>query len=199
MTDADATPAPPTPEILSHITLGLNTTVRHLEALSAVSKPQLLVGASVEEPEDAAAESAQQLTALSAVFICRTGLPPILTSSLPLLAATAALTFPEEPPTRLVLLDKTAEDRLAKALHQPNVGFIGLQTEAPAAEGLVTLVQNCVQPVQVPWLREASSGVYLPVKVKRTEVKVRPRKERVRSLRDNGHNPGTTAKRIRAN
>ena len=174
----DVKPAPPTPEISSHITLGFNATIRRLELLSAVSRPQSLGREIITEFEDETVESIQLLPFLSAVFICRTGLPPILTSSLPLLAATASSAFPKEPPIRLVPLDKAAEEKLAKALHQPKVGFVGLQSDVPAAEILTTLVRDRVQPVDVPWLREASSGTYLPVKVRGAEVNVRPRKKK---------------------
>ena len=175
----DAEPAPPAPEVSSHITLGFNTTIRRLELLSAVSRPQSLGGEISAKSEDETGKSIRLLPSLSAVFICRTGLPPILTSSLPLLAATASSAFPKEPPIRLVPLSKAAEDKLAIALHQPKVGFVGLQADAPAAEILTTLVRDRIPPVDVPWLREASSSTYLPVKVRRTEVNVRPRKKKV--------------------
>ena len=180
----DAAPAPPTTTVSSHITLGFNTTIRLLESLSAASRPQSLGGASPEPSKDAAAKSIELMTPLSAVFVCHTGLPPLLTSSLPLLAATASLAFPKEPPIRLVPLGKIAGDRLAQALHQPTVRFVGLQSDTPAAESLLELVRERVQPVDVPWLKETSAGAYLPVKIRKTEVKVGPKKGAVRSLRD---------------
>ena len=176
----DATPAPPTPAISSHLTLGFNTTIRHLESLSAISTPQPLGGPTLEQ-----SKSIGLLAPLSAVFVCRAGLPPILTSSLPLLTATASLAFPDEPPTRLIPLGKTAGDRLAQALHQPTVGFIGLRSDTGAAKNLIDLVRDRVQPVDVPWLKEAGSATYLPVKIKRTEVQVGPKKV-THSLRDDG-------------
>lgn len=183
---ANSSPAPPTPDILFHITLGLNTTIRHLESLSATSRPQSLGRASIHVSKDETAKSVEPLGPLSAVFVCRTGLPPILTSSLPLLAATASLAFPEEPPIRLVPLGQVAEEKLAQSLHQPKVGFIGLQSDASSAGNIIDLVRNRVHPVDVPWLKEASSGTYLPVKVRQTEVKVGRKKKSVQFLRDNG-------------
>jgi ribonuclease P/MRP protein subunit POP3 len=186
-TATDAGPAAPMPDIFSHIALGFNTTIRHLESLSATSRPQSLRGPSLEGSKEAATKSVEPLAPLSAVFVCLTGLPPILTSSLPLLTATASLAFPEEPPILLVPLRKIAGDKMAQALHQPKVGFVALQSDIPTAGNLIDLVRNRVQLVDVPWLKEASSGTYLPVKVRQTEVKVGPKKEKAaHSLRDNG-------------
>lgn len=181
-----ATPTPPTPAISSHITLGFNTTIRHLESLSAISRPQPLGGPTLEQ-----SKSIGQLAPLSAVFVCRAGLPSILTSSLPLLTATASLAFPEEPPTRLIQLGKIAGNRLAQALHQPTVGFIGLRSDTAIAKNLIALVRDRVQPVDVPWLREAVSTTYLPVKIKQTEVQVGPKKKATRSLRDDCDQKGS--------
>jgi ribonuclease P/MRP protein subunit POP3 len=170
--------APPLPDIFSYITLGFNTTVRHLESLAAISRPPLLGEATLEQPK---------IAPLSAVFVCRTGLPAILTSSLPLLAATASLAFPHESPIRLVPLGKAAGDKLAQTLHQPRVGFIGLLSHTSAAENLIGLVRTRVQPVDIPWLKETNSGAYLPVKVRQTKIKVGPKKEKAaHSLRDVG-------------
>jgi ribonuclease P/MRP protein subunit POP3 len=185
----DSRTAPPLPDIFSHITVGFNTTIRHLESLSTISRPPSLGEATLEGPKEAAAKSVEQVAPLSAVFVCRTWLPPILTSSLPLLTATASLAFPEEPPIRLVPLGKAAKDKLAQALHQPRVGFIGLLSDTSAAENLVDFVRTRVQPVDVPWLKEVGSGVYLPVKVRQTEIKIGPKKKKKKaahSLRDIG-------------
>jgi ribonuclease P/MRP protein subunit POP3 len=179
--------APPLPDIFSYITLGFNTTVRHLESLAAISRPPLLGEATLEQPKYAAAQPVEQIAPLSAVFVCRTGLPAILTSSLPLLAATASLAFPHESPIRLVPLGKAAGDKLAQTLHQPRVGFIGLLSHTSAAENLIGLVRTRVQPVDIPWLKETNSGAYLPVKVRQTKIKVGPKKEKAaHSLRDVG-------------
>jgi ribonuclease P/MRP protein subunit POP3 len=182
----DATPAPPAPAIFSYITLGFNTTIRHLESLSAISTPQPLGGPTLEQ-----SESIGQLAPLSAVFVCRAGLPPILTSSLPLLTATASRAFPDEPPTRLIPLGKTAGDRLAQTLHQPTVGFIGLRSDTAAAKNLIDLVRDRVQPVDVPWLKEVGSATYLPVKIRQTEVKVGPKKKVTQRMRDDGDQKGS--------
>jgi ribonuclease P/MRP protein subunit POP3 len=72
---------------------------------------------------------------------------------------------------------------LAQALHQPTVGFIGLRSDTGAAKNLIDLVRDRVQPVDVPWLKEAGSATYLPVKIRRTEVQVGPKKV-THSLRD---------------
>jgi ribonuclease P/MRP protein subunit POP3 len=182
----DATPAPPTTAISSHITLGFNTTIRYLESLSAISTPQPLGGPTLEQ-----SKPIHPLAPLSAVVVCQAGLPPILTSSLPLVIATASLAFPEEPPIRLIPLGKRAGDRLAQALHQPTVGFIGLRSDTAAAKNLIDIVRDRVQPVDVPWLKEADSATYLPVKIRQTEVHVGPKKKVTHSLRDDGYQKGS--------
>jgi hypothetical protein len=82
-------------------------------------------------------------------------------------------------------LGKVAGEKLAQTLHQPRVGFIGLLSETSAAENLMDLVRTRVKPVDIPWLKEACSGAYLPVKVRQTKIKIGPKKA-AHSLRDAG-------------
>ena len=109
---------------------------------------------------------------ISVVFVCRSTLPPMLTTSLPTLAATASLAFPYEPATRLVPLSAKAEARLAEVLRQPKVGFVGILSNAPKSKSLVDFVQETVDAIDVPWLRESSKGEYLPVKTQTVDVSV---------------------------
>ena len=70
------------------------------------------------------------------------------------------------------------------------MGFVGLRSDTAAAKNLIDLVRDRVQPVDVPWLKEAGSATYLPVKIRRTEVRVGPKKKVTQSLRDNGDQKG---------
>jgi RNase P subunit Pop3 len=69
---------------------------------------------------------------------------------------------------RLVGLPQDAEKRLAEALHQPRVGFVGLLESAPAAKALLDLVKDKVSPVDTPWAASDLNAQYLPVEVKTT-------------------------------
>jgi len=80
----------------------------------------------------------------------------------------------------LIPLGEEAGNKIAHAVHQPKVGFVGLQLDAPGAMGLIDLLRTNIQAVDVPWLRESCSPTYLPVKVKQTAVKVGQKKEKVK-------------------
>lgn len=157
---------PDLPEISSFITLGFNATVRHLELLSALSRPTLLAGSRLENDRITSTSS----ETFSAVFVCRESLPTALTASLPLLAATASLAHPEQPHIRLIPLRKDAGEQIAKVLGIPRLGIAGLKRGASGAIGLTQLIQQKVQVTEVPWLQEAKIGTYLPVNVKQTEA-----------------------------
>lgn len=150
--------------------------MRHLERLSASCKPQTLVREPFETSEELPKPHSEAVAPLAAVFVCRTSQSPILTSSLPFLIATASRAHDGEPPIRLISLSEAAEAKLAHALHQPRAGFVGLQTDAPGATSLIDLVRRSIQAVDVPWLAGTSSGNYLPVKIKKTDVKVGQKK-----------------------
>lgn len=79
--------------------------------------------------------------------------------------AAASLAQPSLPATRLVQLPPGSEERLSKALGLPRVSFLGILSGAPHAASLVDLVQECVKPIEIPWLREAKEQKYLPVKI----------------------------------
>jgi len=170
---------PPAPEITSYLTLGFNTTVRYLENLSVASRPQTLTNTGIQASKETSETSRSPRMPLAAVFVCRTNLPPILTSVLPLLTETASLAYPQEQPIRLISLSEKAEARLAQALHQPKVGFIGLQSNAPGARGLIELVRDSIEPVDVPWLKEAGSAKYMPPKVLKKNVKIGQKKQKI--------------------
>ena len=171
--DAAADPVTPSPEIFSSVTIGFNTTVRYLEALSTANK-QLAVEKSAND--DIEGFTATFPIPFAAVFVCRESLPALLTSSMPSSVAAASLAHPDEPATRLVPLGQASEQRLAKALHQPKVGFIGVKQGCPGLIGLMALVQEKVAAIDVPWLRQARAGAYLPLNVLETEVSIGPKR-----------------------
>ena len=160
----------PAPEILSSVTIGLNTTVRYLEALSTAPKYLTVQESAKNDTEGSTVASIALPVPLAVVFVCRASLPALLTSSMPLSAAAASLAHPQEPATRLIAIGQASEQRLAKTLHQPKVGFIGVKQGCPALTALLALVQEKVAAIDVPWLRQAGAGAYLPLNVLETEV-----------------------------
>lgn len=137
-----------------HLTIGFNTTTRHLEALAQ---------GSTLNPRSESSNA----KALTAVFVPRFDQPAILHSHLPLLTKAASLAPPSLPAIRLVTLPKGAEERLGVSLSIPRVGLIGLLDGLPEeASALLNLIQQHVPELKVSALAEAVTGAYLPVKIK---------------------------------
>lgn len=158
------------PEIHSHLTVGFNTTTRYLELLAQKTSPNtdedknpgsLVV---VKTPARSSLEPAN-IKPLAAVFVPRSGQPPILYSHLPLLTKAASLAVPSSPPTKIISLPEGAEDRLKTVLGIPRVGMVGLIDGAPNASSLIEFVRQKIPELEVPWLQEAVKGAYLAVKI----------------------------------
>ncbi|KEF63509.1 uncharacterized protein A1O9_01487 [Exophiala aquamarina CBS 119918] len=144
------------PEIYNNLTIGFNTTIRRLEALSQVRKPS-----SLSEPKTAH-QSDPAPTNLVAVLVCRRSLPQVMTSSIPLLIAAAA---PKSSRSRLIEISTQSESKLAQALGQPRVGVLGVENDAAGATALARFVVDNIGSVDIPWLEPLSSPIYLPVKI----------------------------------
>jgi len=92
---------------------------------------------------------------------------------LPVLAAYASLVQSATPATRIVMFNINAEKQLAIVLGLPKVGAVGIM-EGGESSSLINFVREHVPPVDVPWIREAGSGKYLPLKVVVQESKSDP-------------------------
>ncbi|PVH81226.1 hypothetical protein DL98DRAFT_175372 [Cadophora sp. DSE1049] len=189
---------PPTPEISSHIMVGLNSITRSLEALSQASKPAA-IAAGHEGPQhhvqsklelktetndstttvgnpmtlDVPAEiqdASQMPTHIAAIFVPTSTQTTVLHTHLPQLIFTASLANPSLPPTRLIQLPKGCDARLCDALGLPRVSFIGILEGAPHSKPLLDLVRETVPEIDVPWLREVRDEKYLKVKVNAIET-----------------------------
>ncbi len=161
------------PHLLQYITVGFNSTTRHLELLAQSSMPNILNDVLPHiESNDANIGSKrmekveQQLKPLVAVFVPREDQPSILHSHLPLLTTTASLASSPSLKARLVSLPKGAVEKLRAALGIPRVGLVGLMEDAPGSVPLVKFVREHVPLVEVPWLQEVGTGAYLPVEIK---------------------------------
>ncbi|OAG40312.1 hypothetical protein AYO21_05403 [Fonsecaea monophora] len=155
------------PDVYDHLTLGFNTTVRRLESLAHQRKPKVL---SQHTNDDSS--PGHTFANLSVVFVCRRNLPDIMTSSIPLLLASSA---PATTRARLVEWSSQAEEQVARALHQPRVGVLGIGEGAPGAETLLRFVQDNVDAVDVPWLDHTPKPTYHSVNIQTVESVSKPK------------------------
>lgn len=146
------------PEVYDQLTIGFNCTVRRLEGLARRLMPQILSQTQAHDAKHAKDPGHN----LSVVFVCRRTLPEIMTSTLPLLIATSA---PTSTRAKLVDVSDEAEKKIARALHQPRVGVIGMELKTAGTEPLLRLLEENITPIDVPWLDQSSSPSYHPVKV----------------------------------
>lgn len=102
----------------------------------------------------------------STIFISRSTTPPILSSHLPQLIATASKTHPSQAPTKIVPLPKGSETRIAAALHLPRVSFLGMLDDAPNSKALLNVIRDCVGNIDIPWLDEAKKEEYLETRIR---------------------------------
>ncbi|KAI9830075.1 MAG: hypothetical protein M1826_005068 [Phylliscum demangeonii] len=194
-------PPPPPPSISDHLTIGFNSTTRHLERLAHRSAPR---HASIPRRPDPAPYHAPDPSPttpappepLAAIFVPRSSQPPLLHAHLPLLTYTASLASPGSPATRLVALPAGAEPKLGHALGLAHVSFVGLKEAAlPQAASLIACVRRCVPAVDVPWLRALAVGAYLPLRAEPMLVPVPVVRKRKREANAPGTQPATAAKR----
>ena len=155
------------PSISKHITVGLNSTVRHLETLSSPVVPNVFRrnvpddDRQVSRPPELC--STRKLQHLAIIFILQSN-SDIARAHLPVLARTASLAHSALSPTILVPLSARAQTELVETLQQPRAGMIGIMEGAPGAQTLICSVRERVAPVDVPWLEEAITGQYLTLK-----------------------------------
>jgi ribonuclease P/MRP protein subunit POP3 len=149
---------PDPPPVASHVLVGLNNTTRYLASLARQSAPSSW---SVE-----AQPSINSLKPLSFIAIPHPSpLSSLLHAHLPTLVHLSSLTFPSRPQTRLVLLPSSSESRLARALHIPRVGALGILEDTPGSDALAEFVREHVGEVQVKWIDEAKQGEWKGSKV----------------------------------
>ncbi|KAF4313776.1 rna-processing protein [Botryosphaeria dothidea] len=161
--EAQPIKAPPRrPDLSRHITVGINSTTRHLEELAQGDAPRLVKQPHADETK--APRSPISLPHLPLIFTLQ---PPssITITHLPLLAQMASRELTSFASARIIPLKPSSEHRLTAALGLPRVGVVGIMEDAPGARPLIDLVRQKVSATYVPWLREVSDGRYLPVNV----------------------------------
>ena len=155
---------------MKHLTLGFNSTTRHLEALAQKSFPKEI------EVQHAILSNSPLLKAnsgvpkdpkpMAAIFVSRIGQPSVMYSHLPLLLKTAALASPSCARPRLVTLPKGAETRLGAAIGVPRVGLIGLLEDATPAVELIDFVRLHTPEFEESWLGRGAGKDYRPLNIK---------------------------------
>ena len=166
------------PEIYDHLTIGFNATVRRLELVASSREPKIL-------SDDTNTSAAQDDTAtkLSVVFVCRKSLPDTMTSSLPSLMAASSSAGER---AKLVDISTEAEELIARALHQPRVGVLGIEVATPGADALLRAVQDNIPAIEVPWLDQKMPPTYNSVKI---HTSVTPAKSKSAVQNDKRKNP----------
>jgi ribonuclease P/MRP protein subunit POP3 len=183
--DASSTlvsPAPPPPAIHQHVTIGLNSTTRHLESflhqqISHKTSTKEVQAAENSVPEDERPETTVRSQEedkvgpeetpkhLAAIFMTEAAINHLPYSHLPTLTALASASHPSSPKIRLVQLRSVAEAAICKALGLPRAGVIGILTDAPGAGPLLEYVREVVDAVDVPWTREVAAGRWMGTKI----------------------------------
>ena len=164
------------PDLTKFVTIGFNSTMRHLETLAQKAAPSSLVvnrtaPVTAEEltksqkPGQSDTEVSSEKQPL-AIFVPYMKQSSKLYAHLPILVKTASMAFPHLPAIRLVTLPVDAENRLSEALKIPRVGLIGLECDAPGVSALAEMIRANVPELIVPWLQESKAGAYL-----RTDIK----------------------------
>ena len=161
--DTSASSVATVPELVHHITVGFNSTIKHLQDLVRLA-PTASPASGAEDREENM-DPKRNLRKLAVVFVSKYTLPALLTSSIPTLVAAASARHFSHPPIRLVILPREAEKRLAEVLFQPRVGFIGLLQDAPGGKALIDMAMR-TSPVDVPWLKSYAELGYRPVRIK---------------------------------
>lgn len=149
------------PEISKHLTVGLNSTTRHLEAEAVLSRPVSLPGA--ENKEKVANDTAGKH--LAAIILPKPK-DELVYAHLPLMCYTSSAALKEHArPTRLVVLDPSSERTIAAAMGLPRAGVVGVFSDAPGAAPLLDYVWENVSHIGVPWLEKANHGKWLGLSV----------------------------------
>lgn len=163
------------PELQNFVTIGFNSTTRHLEILAQSSIPSSLSnekpsagfneGILISEPLLSSCKLSNLRRPLVAVFATNREQSPFIYTHLPALIKMASQALSPLPAIRLVTLPSGAEACLCKALNLPRISLIGLLKGAPGASELMDLISVKVPAVVIPWLEIAEAGQFSPTKV----------------------------------
>lgn len=167
---------PDLPPLSNHITIGLNSTTRYLEeTLKIASIPSK---AEVESTKSSKTITVcQKSTEVSPGSVPTTskakGPTPKSIAAIFITQRTTHLSYRHLPnlaakspsPILRVSLSAASEAKLSHALGIPRVGIVAVFEDTPGATALLTYVRENVEPVDVPWIREAREGKWLKTNI----------------------------------
>jgi ribonuclease P/MRP protein subunit POP3 len=157
---------PPPPAIQKHVTIGLNSTIRHLQSLLQPQDLQThLVEQTASQDDPKLNKETEPPERLAATFLTETATTHLPYSHLPTLTALASTRHPSLPKIRLVQLKTAAEATICEAIGLPRAGVVGVLAGAPGAGPLLEYVRETVDAVDVPWTREVAAGEWLGTKI----------------------------------
>ncbi|KAJ4355806.1 RNase P and RNase MRP subunit [Didymosphaeria variabile] len=163
-----ANPPPPhPPEIQTHILIGLNSVIRHLESLAAQNAPPTAPshGEETLSPRVKASDAGAPRP-LALVLIPHNHPPASLPhANIPTLVHLSTMDSPPEKATRLLAVPPGCEPVIAEALHIPHVGALGILEGAPGADALVAYVRENVDVTRCRWIDEAMGPEWKGIKV----------------------------------
>ncbi|KAF9517649.1 hypothetical protein BS47DRAFT_1339174 [Hydnum rufescens UP504] len=154
-------PIPP-PELLSHLTFGINQVTKRLEA-------QTLAYRHSKIPASQSATKAKHLSPIHLVFVCRHDVnPPSLYAHLPMLVAVCNASRPssapissshshseqinqKDPDILLITLPKGAEHALAESIALRRTAVVALDASTPNNSRLLSFLSS-IPILQAPWL-----------------------------------------------
>lgn len=163
---------PPPPEIQKHIVIGLNSILRHLQALSAAAKPseedsKLDTQTQKTSSGESQVNEPHQPQHFAAIFATSPSpnTSALFTTHLPTLIHTSSLKHTSLPSTRLVHLTQPQTIQLRSVLSVARASHIGIHDSAPGAKALIAAIRETVPEIRVPWLDEVKRGEYLASKI----------------------------------
>ncbi|KAL0573958.1 RNase P and RNase MRP subunit [Marasmius crinis-equi] len=140
---------PTEPQILSHITIGINAVTKRLESHLSQRKQKITITSSTPEP----VPTTCQVTPVRVVLACRADVnPPVIIDHIPHIIAAYNSSLPpngEDKPILLIPLSSGAEYTLSDALGLRRVAVLALDSDAPNLE---SLIKDNIPIVSAPWL-----------------------------------------------
>jgi len=136
----------PCPDVLKHLTIGINEVAKLLEKTARSFSRTVLSTSPVQEPQS---EDRPRI-----ILVCRGDVsPPALLQHIPHLVATCNTrrTNADADGTYLVPLSKGAEASLAEAIGLRRVSVVAVHTGAPRISALTSLLENVALPT-ASWL-----------------------------------------------
>ncbi|KAJ6621191.1 hypothetical protein B0H10DRAFT_2019173 [Mycena sp. CBHHK59/15] len=178
---------PARPEVLSHLTIGINEVTKRLDAQIRSSRNNVV--SRITDPAAPATAPPPPPPPIKVIVVCRADVdPPILIDHLPHEVAAFNSSRPSEP-IKVVPLPKGAEFALAKAIGVRRVAVIAMDIDTPGLAAFTSIVDS-VPTLTAPWLTSLAPSA------KPTQQRLIP--THVKQLRTTAPKDMKAAKELRA-